>query len=81
MTEEICSSETSVDFQRNTRRYIPEDSVLSQTPYLDLIMRSRSAGHGICLHIVGFAVAVGDNTCRGGKVQLRVILISGPRCR
>jgi hypothetical protein len=24
-TEEICSSETSVDFQRTTRRYIPED--------------------------------------------------------
>jgi hypothetical protein len=26
--EEICSSETSVDFQRTTRRYIPEDSTL-----------------------------------------------------
>jgi hypothetical protein len=24
----LCSSETSVDFQRNTRRYIPEDSTL-----------------------------------------------------
>jgi hypothetical protein len=24
--EAICSSETSVDFQRTTRRYIPEDS-------------------------------------------------------
>jgi hypothetical protein len=23
--EAICSSETSVDFQRNTQRYIPED--------------------------------------------------------
>jgi hypothetical protein len=28
MTEAICSSETSVDFQRATRRYIPEDSTL-----------------------------------------------------
>jgi hypothetical protein len=26
--EAICSSETSVDFQRITRRYIPEDSTL-----------------------------------------------------
>jgi hypothetical protein len=26
--EVICSSETSVDFQRTTRRYIPEDSTL-----------------------------------------------------
>jgi hypothetical protein len=26
--EAICSSETSVDFQRVTRRYIPEDSTL-----------------------------------------------------
>jgi hypothetical protein len=26
--EEICSAETSVDFQRTTRRYIPEDGTL-----------------------------------------------------
>jgi hypothetical protein len=26
--EAICSSETSVDFQRNTQRYIPEDNAL-----------------------------------------------------
>jgi hypothetical protein len=26
--EEICSSETSVDFQRNTRSYMPEDSTI-----------------------------------------------------
>jgi hypothetical protein len=26
--EAICSSETSVDFQRTTRRYIPQDSTL-----------------------------------------------------
>jgi hypothetical protein len=26
--EAICSSETSVDFQQTTRRYIPEDSTL-----------------------------------------------------
>jgi hypothetical protein len=26
--EAICSSETSVGFQRNTRRYIPEDGTL-----------------------------------------------------
>jgi hypothetical protein len=26
--EATCSSETSVDFQRTTRRYIPEDSPL-----------------------------------------------------
>jgi hypothetical protein len=26
--EAICSCETSVDFQRNTRRYIPKDSTL-----------------------------------------------------
>jgi hypothetical protein len=28
--EAICSSETSVDFQRTTRRYIPEDSTLQE---------------------------------------------------
>jgi hypothetical protein len=26
--EAICSFETSVDFQRTTRRYIPEDTIL-----------------------------------------------------
>jgi hypothetical protein len=26
--ESLCSSETSVDIQRNTRRYIPEDNTL-----------------------------------------------------
>jgi hypothetical protein len=26
--EAICSSETSVDIQRTTRRYIPEDGIL-----------------------------------------------------
>jgi hypothetical protein len=26
--EAICSSETSADFQRTTKRYIPEDSTL-----------------------------------------------------
>jgi hypothetical protein len=26
--EVICSSETSIDFQRTTRRYIPQDSIL-----------------------------------------------------
>jgi hypothetical protein len=32
--EAICSSETSVDFQRTTRRYIPEDSTLQTQSYL-----------------------------------------------
>jgi hypothetical protein len=27
--EAICSSETSVDFQRTTQRYIPEDNILN----------------------------------------------------
>jgi hypothetical protein len=37
--EEICSSETSVDFQRSTRRYIPEDCtlVLKCLPFVLLI--------------------------------------------
>jgi hypothetical protein len=60
--EEICSSETSIDFRRNTRRYILEDNILQQTSYWDLIMWSRSAGLGTCLHIVGYAVAVGHIT-------------------
>jgi hypothetical protein len=28
--EAICSNETSVEFQRTTRRYIPEDSTLQE---------------------------------------------------
>jgi hypothetical protein len=28
--EAVCSSETSVDFQRTTRRYIPEDRTLHE---------------------------------------------------
>jgi hypothetical protein len=27
-SEDTCSSETSVDFQRTTRRYIPEDRIV-----------------------------------------------------
>jgi hypothetical protein len=30
--EAVCSSETSVDFQRSTRRYVPEDSNLQTFP-------------------------------------------------
>jgi hypothetical protein len=26
--EAVCSSETSVDFQQTTQRYVPEDSIL-----------------------------------------------------
>jgi hypothetical protein len=33
--EATCSSETTVEFQRTTRRYIPEDSTL-QSEYLIL---------------------------------------------
>jgi hypothetical protein len=29
--EAICSSETSTDFQRTTRRYIKDDSILQET--------------------------------------------------
>jgi hypothetical protein len=29
--EAICSSETSVDFQRTTQRYIPEESTLKKS--------------------------------------------------
>jgi hypothetical protein len=32
--EAICSSETSVDFQRTTRRYIPGDSTLNSVYFL-----------------------------------------------
>jgi hypothetical protein len=32
--EAICSSETSVDFQRTTRHYIPEHGVLKLYLYL-----------------------------------------------
>jgi hypothetical protein len=35
-TEETCSSEMSVDFQRNTYRYIPEDINLDNHGYENL---------------------------------------------
>jgi hypothetical protein len=34
--EAICSSETSVDTQRTTRRYIPEDDTLHNHRYENL---------------------------------------------
>jgi hypothetical protein len=34
--EAICSSETSVDFQQTTRRYIPEDGALRDHRYENL---------------------------------------------
>jgi hypothetical protein len=40
--EEICFSETSVDFQRTTRRYIPEDRI-----FLDLIPSSNQEYCGV----------------------------------
>jgi hypothetical protein len=30
--EAICFSETSVDFQRTTRRYVPQDGILGSVP-------------------------------------------------
>jgi hypothetical protein len=41
--EAICSSETSVDTQRITRRYIPEDGTLQFVTYC-LLMEKRSFG-------------------------------------
>jgi hypothetical protein len=37
--EAICSSETSVEFQQTTRRYIPEDGTLKKTLMLVEILR------------------------------------------
>jgi hypothetical protein len=37
----ICSSETSVDFHRTTRRYIPEDSTLRYYPCWCKILNSK----------------------------------------
>jgi hypothetical protein len=37
--EAICSCETSVDFQRNARRYIPEDITLPMAPCLQAHIR------------------------------------------
>jgi hypothetical protein len=37
----ICSSETSVDFQRTTRRYIPEDNTLHESRALTLRQSAR----------------------------------------
>jgi hypothetical protein len=37
--EAICSSETSVEFQRSTRSYIPEDSTLHATIYLSNVQQ------------------------------------------
>jgi hypothetical protein len=31
--EAVCSSETSADFQQNTRRYIPEDGTIHNHRY------------------------------------------------
>jgi hypothetical protein len=38
----ICSSETSVDFQRYTRRYIPEDSTLQYLYWCEVSSRCRN---------------------------------------
>jgi hypothetical protein len=39
--ETVCSSETSVDFQRTTRCYIQEDSTLQWNNYLTNELHSR----------------------------------------
>jgi hypothetical protein len=41
--EAKCSSETSVNFQRTTRRYIPEDSTLHETNALTGIYKEKTA--------------------------------------
>jgi hypothetical protein len=42
--EAICSSETSVDFQRATLRYIPEDGTLHNHRYENLKSYLKSTG-------------------------------------
>jgi hypothetical protein len=40
--EAICSSETSVDFQLATRRYIPEDSVFNIQWVTEIWLKNRN---------------------------------------
>jgi hypothetical protein len=42
--EAICSSETSVDFQRTTRRYIPKDRTLHNHRYENLKSYNKAGG-------------------------------------
>jgi hypothetical protein len=45
--EAICSSETSVDFQRTTRRYIPEDSTLHIACIIQTNERNNYCSEGL----------------------------------
>jgi hypothetical protein len=47
--EVICSYETSVDFQRTTRRYVPEDGTLHGLMYLHLQYHGSFRQHSLCL--------------------------------
>jgi hypothetical protein len=50
--EATCSSETSVDFQRTTRRYVPEDMILQSIGALCTLQ------HKSHLSSLGFTLAV-----------------------
>jgi hypothetical protein len=54
--EATCSSETSVDFQRSTWRYIPEDRTLQQTPVILLAKINR------CCQVVFLRFRSGNNS-------------------
>jgi hypothetical protein len=45
--EEICSSETSVDFHRTTRPYVPEDVTLQFVRSLNHIVHNLKLGCGM----------------------------------
>jgi hypothetical protein len=56
--EETCSSETSVDFQRPTRRYIPEDKTL----HYHRCQNFKSCVNSKCINIIYKYIATFDDT-------------------
>jgi hypothetical protein len=53
--EPMYSSETSVDFQRTTRRYIPEDSTLQRNSFFSYQIQTESEAY-VVSYLVGTAV-------------------------
>jgi hypothetical protein len=58
--EPICSSETSIDFQRTSRRYIPEDSILRTLYSSEWFQKEILIHSSLEYHTIASKTAIGN---------------------
>jgi hypothetical protein len=61
--EALCSSETLVDFQRTTQRYIPEDSTLQYFSLPKTSFKTCNCSRSVCVQLVTRQAMITMRSC------------------